>query len=159
MYRQYKDATGENATGTLDVMNEEYAQSLEGRSAKLQATLEGLFNDVFTTDMVYPAIDALTKLADAVDTLFKSVGGGPTIILGLASAFTRLFSNNIAEQINNIAMNKAVQQQRIENSQNRGALLEQLKVANPDESNQNTQAIINYAQRINTLAPNLSSGQ
>ena len=158
-YEEYVGATGSAATGTLDQMNQEYAESLAGRTQKLNTTLEGLFNDVFTTDMVYPLIDALTKLADAVDTLFKSVGGGPTIILGLASAFTRLFSNNIAEQINNAAMNKAVQQQRIENSQNRGALLEQLKVANPDESNQNTQAIINYAQRINELAPNLSSEQ
>ena len=159
MYEEYVGATGSAATGTLDQMNQEYAESLAGRTQKLNTTLEGLFNDVFTTDMVYPLIDALTKLADAVDTLFKSVGGGPTIILGLASAFTRLFSNNIAEQINNAALNKAVQQQRIENSQNRGALLEQLKVANPDESNQNTQSIINYAQRINELAPNLSSEQ
>ena len=54
MYRQYKDATGENATGTLNTMNEEYANSIAGRSAKMQASLEGLFSTVFNTDDIYP---------------------------------------------------------------------------------------------------------
>lgn len=54
MYRQYKDATGENAAGTLDTMNEEYANSIAGRSAKMQASLEGLFSTVFNTDDIYP---------------------------------------------------------------------------------------------------------
>ena len=54
MYEEYKNATGENAAGTLDMMNEEYAQSIEGRSAKLQASLEGLFSTIFNTDDIYP---------------------------------------------------------------------------------------------------------
>ena len=71
MYQEYKGATGNAAAGTLDQMNQEYAESLAGRAQKLNTTLEGLFNDVFTTDVVYPLIDALTKLADGIDTVFK----------------------------------------------------------------------------------------
>ena len=54
MYREYLGATGSSATGTLDVMNEEYADSITGRSAKLQASLEGLFSTIFNTDDIYP---------------------------------------------------------------------------------------------------------
>ena len=54
MYEEYKGATGANAAGTLDIMSEEYAQSIEGRSAKLQASLEGLFSTIFNTDDIYP---------------------------------------------------------------------------------------------------------
>ncbi len=123
MYQEYLGATGENASGTLEQMNQEYMDSLQGRMATLQATLESLFNDVFTTDMVYPLIDALTKLAEAVDTLFKSVGGGPTIILGLASAFMKLFSTNIARSINDFASNQQLAETRKSNLANvKGAL-------------------------------------
>lgn len=130
MYREYLGATGENASGTLERMNQEYMDSLQGRMATLQSTLEGLFNDVFTTDMVYPLIDALTKLAEAIDTLFKSVGGGPTIILGLASAFMKLFSTNIARSINDISSNQQIVNIRKSNLANIQGTLEQTGLNN-----------------------------
>jgi len=130
MYQEYLGATGENASGTLEQMNQEYMDSLQGRMATLQATLEGLFNDVFTTDMVYPLIDVLTKLAEAIDTLFKSVGGGPTIILGLASAFMKLFSTNIARSINDISSNQQIANIRKSNLANIQGTLEQTGLNN-----------------------------
>lgn len=54
MYEEYKGVTGSAATGTLDQMNEEFANSIEGRTAKLQASLEGLFSTIFDTDDIYP---------------------------------------------------------------------------------------------------------
>ena len=54
MYQEYKGATGSAATGTLDQMNEEYADSIAGRTAKMQASLEGLFSTIFNTDDIYP---------------------------------------------------------------------------------------------------------
>ena len=54
MYQEYKGATGSAAAGTLDQMSEEYADSIAGRSAKLQASLEGLFSTIFNTDDIYP---------------------------------------------------------------------------------------------------------
>ena len=54
MYREYLGATGSSAAGTLDQMNAEIADSIQGRSAKLQASLEGLFSTIFNTDDIYP---------------------------------------------------------------------------------------------------------
>lgn len=152
MYQEYLGATGKGASGTLEQMNQEYLESLQGRMAKLQSTLEGLFNDIFTTDMVYPLIDALTKLAEVFDLLFKSVGGGPTVILGLASAFTKLFSNSIASSINDSALNISVQKQRATNFEDRQGILAWLGSVNPNPDNAHSQAILNYAQGINNMA-------
>ena len=130
MYREYLGETGANATGTLEQMNTEYLDSLQGRMTKLQSTLEGLFNDVFTTDMVYPLIDALTGIADAIDTLFKSIGSGPNIILGLAAAFTQLFSQNIARGINDMISNQQIANIRKSNLSNVQGTLEQTGLNN-----------------------------
>ena len=54
MYQEYLGATGASASGTLEEMNAEYLDSLQGRLTKLQSTLEGLFSSIFNTDDIYP---------------------------------------------------------------------------------------------------------
>ena len=54
MYQEYLGATGASAAGTLEQMNSEYLDSLQGRLTKLQSTLEGLFSSIFNTDDIYP---------------------------------------------------------------------------------------------------------
>lgn len=105
MYQEYKEATGAKAAGTLDIMNEEKLDSWEGKVTKLQASLEGLFNDVLTTDAIYPFIDAVTDLVNVGDTLFESLGKGSTILLGIATLFGKIFNQNIARSINDTMTN------------------------------------------------------
>ena len=158
MYREYLSAS-ENAEGTLDQMNEEYLDSLEGRTAKIQASLEGIFSSIFDTDVVYPFIDAMQKFLDILQTLIDSLGGGSTIVLGLVSAFTQLFSNQIAQGINDFNINQAISKQRQENYQNSAATLDRLGAINPNPSDENSQAILNYARKINEMQPYLSQEQ
>ena len=158
MYREYLGAS-ENAEGTLDQMNEEYLDSLEGRTAKIQASLEGIFSSIFDTDVVYPFIDAMQKFLDILQTLIDSLGGGSTIVLGLVSAFTQLFSNQIAQGINDFNINQAVNKQRQENYQNSAAALNNLGVINPNPNDTNSQAILDYAKKINEMQPYLSQEQ
>ena len=158
MYREYLGYS-QNASGTLDQMQAEYADSMEGRLNKLYATFEGLVTDIVNTDTFYPLIDGLTKLAEALDTVFKAVGDGPTIILGLASALTRLFSSQIAQGINDFNINQAINRQRAENFQNSAAALNGLGVINPNPNNANSQQILTYAQKMNEMQPYLSQDQ
>ena len=108
MYQQYK-AGSEGAAGTLDVMVEKSVNSIEGKTAQLQASLEGLLMEVFNPDNFYPAIDAVKTLVETLQKLVESIGGGDQLILGLASAFTKLFSMNIARTINDINSNKQLE--------------------------------------------------
>ena len=158
MYREYLGAS-ENAEGTLDQMNEEYLDSLEGRTAKIQASLEGIFSSIFDTDVVYPFIDAMQKFLDILQTLIDSLGGGSTIILGLVSALTQLFSNQIAQGINDFNINQAISKQRQENYQNSAATLNGLGAINPNPNDENSQAILNYARKMNEMQPYLSQDQ
>ena len=159
MYQEYKGATGNAAAGTLDAMNQEYAESLAGRTQKLSTTLEGIFNNIFNTDSFYPFIDVAQKALDLIDNLTEAMGGGIPIITALTSALVNLFSKNLAQQINDTRINNAVQKQRQENYQNAPAALTQLGLANPNPEDQNSQAILNYAQELNRLSPNLSNEQ
>lgn len=100
LYDEYKGAS-ENADGTLDQMNEEFVDSLEGRMNKLQATFEGIFNSMFETDDIYPFIDALTAALDLVDNFIQSIGGGGQVLLAFGNIATKVFSKQLAENISN----------------------------------------------------------
>lgn len=100
LYDEYKGAS-ENADGTLDQMNEEFVDSLEGRMNKLQATFEGIFNSMFETDDIYPFIDALTAALDLVDNFIQSIGGGGQVLLAFGNIATKVFSKQLAENIGN----------------------------------------------------------
>ena len=106
MYEEYKGATGANAAGTLDMMNEEYAQSIEGRSAKLQASLEGLFSTIFNTDDIYPWMDAAQGAVDLLQQFFDALGGGKTVLLGISTLLGQVFNQNIARSINDTIANR-----------------------------------------------------
>lgn len=152
MYREYKGATGSAATGTLDVMSEEYADSIAGRSAKLQASLEGLFSTIFNTDDIYPWMDAAQGAVDLLQQFFDALGGGKTVLLGISSLLMQVFSKNMAQEINNAVTNRAVQQQKLANLQNSEAALTTLGLANPNSNDANSQGIINFARYINNEA-------
>ena len=125
MYQEYKGATGANAAGTLDTMNQEYVESLAGRSQKLETTLEGIFNNVFNTDSFYPFIDIAQKALDLIDNLTEAMGGGLPVLTALISGFTQLFSTNIARGINDMMSNQQIAQTRQSNLANvKGALVD-----------------------------------
>lgn len=111
LYDEYKGAS-ESADGTLDQMNEEIVDSLEGRMNKLQATFEGIFNSMFETDDIYPFIDALTLALELVDNFVQSIGGGGQVLLAFGNIATKVFSKQLAENITNTIQaytdNKAV---------------------------------------------------
>lgn len=151
MYREYKGATGSAATGTLDVMSEEYADSIAGRSAKLQASLEGLFSTIFNTDDIYPWMDAAQGAIDLLQQFFDALGGGKTVLLGISSLLMQIFSKNIAQEINNTATNAAVQHQRQINLENKQAALFNMGMANPELDNGMSNYIIDFAKQVNNM--------
>ena len=107
MYEQYKGSS-ENATGTLDTMNEKYVNSIEGKTKQFQATVEGLLTELLNPDAVYPLIDTFKGFLEVVKELVKSLGGGQTILAGVAALFTRIFSKNIAQTVNNMQSNAQI---------------------------------------------------
>ena len=115
MYKEYLGATGSPATGTLDQMSQEVADSFAGRMTKLQASLEGLFSTIFNTDDIYPWMDAAQGAVDLLQQFFDALGGGKTVLLGITSLLTQAFSQNIARGINDTIANRNLGQVRKQN--------------------------------------------
>lgn len=116
MYNEYKSAS-QNADGTLDVMNEKYVNSLEGRMNKLQATFEDTLGKFFETDDFYGFIDGLTTVIDLFNDLTDAIGGGATALTGLGAILTKTFSGSIANSIGNFVSNRRRESLKKSNAQ------------------------------------------
>lgn len=123
LYAEYKDASL-TADGEMQKMQDVYADSLEGRINKLQATLEGVFNDLFNSSDFYGMIDALTTVLDLMNQFVNAIGGGTTALIGLGAVATKVFSNNIASGLNNFISNRELDRQRKNNQFNAQNILE-----------------------------------
>lgn len=128
LYDQYKESS-ENAEGTLDVMNEKYVNSLQGKMNALQASFEGVINDVLNTDDFYGIIDVLTEVIDLFDDLIDSIGGGGQALLAFGSIATKTFSKNLAAGITNTISNVKMNKQRSDNVAYNNQMLKDLGVS------------------------------
>lgn len=144
LYEQYKTSS-ENADGTLDVMNEKYVDSLNGRLNKLQASIEGVFNSTFNTDNFYPVIDALTALVELMDNFIQSIGGGGNALLSFGSIATRVFRNQLAEKINT-GIYTFMDNQVVKNN-SKMAKRQLSAMGLKDLQNSKTQPVLDYAMK------------
>lgn len=106
MYEEYKQSAQEGKDkGTLDVMNEKYTESLQGKLNKLQASAEGIINSLFNSSDFYGFIDGLSAALDLLGDFVDSLGDAQTIMLGIASIAGKAFKGQIANGISNIMTN------------------------------------------------------
>lgn len=127
LYNQYKDAS-ENASGTLDVMNEKYINSLEGRMNKLQASAENLFDDLFDTEDFYAPVDALTQLVNLTDQFVNALGGVKGMLSSIAPIATQVFAKNIGNGISSMLYNRDLSKIQANNKNQAYAELKKLGI-------------------------------
>lgn len=127
LYNQYKGAS-ENASGTLDVMNEKYVNSLEGRMNKLQASAENLFDDLFDTEDFYAPVDALTQIVDLTDQFVNALGGVKGMLSGIAPIATQVFAKNIGNSISSMLYNRDLSKIQANNKNQAYAELKKLGI-------------------------------
>ena len=108
MYYQYLEEAENNSLGTLDEMQSEYLDSLEGKAATLQATVEKLMSSLFDQSKFTPVIGFFTDLVNLVDSLVKGIGGGIPVLTAFSGILLRTFSQNIGRSISqNLAGSRA----------------------------------------------------
>lgn len=156
LYEDYLGAS-ENATGTADQMQDIYANSMEGRLNQLQATAEGIFNDIFNTDDFYGMIDALTTVLDLTNQWVNAIGGGGVALQGLGAIATRVFSDNIAQSFNNFIQNRNVSKQQQQNRDNAANQLRQAGIRDIEAGR--NQSTIDFIEKGLTNASKMSTEQ
>ena len=105
MYTEYLSAS-RTSEGTLDVMQDEYLESLQGRISQLQASFEGLMSTLFNQDDMTGFIQALTQVVDLFQQLVESIGGGGAALQGMLAVATRMFSGSIGQNLAMMVTNR-----------------------------------------------------
>ena len=109
-YTEYLTAS-ENSAGTLDEMQSEYMESLEGKINALVASLQGALTSLFDQDSLGPMIEGLTEIVDLFTQLTEAIGGGEAALTAMSAVGLRMFSGNIGRGISNIIANRQSGQQ------------------------------------------------
>lgn len=155
MYNEYKSAS-QNADGTLDVMNEKYVNSIEGKMNKLQATFEETLGKFFEMDDFYGFIDGLTTAVDLMNQLVDAIGGGKNALLGLGAVAGKVFSTSIGRGINNFMSNRQAEKIAKQNAKNAPTLLKDMGL---DVSQPRNDDIVNFVQTGLRQQPKMSEEQ
>lgn len=155
MYNEYKSAS-QNADGTLDVMNEKYVNSLDGRMNKLQATFEETIGKFSKTDDFYGLIDGLTTSVDLMNQFIDAIGGGKNALLGLGAVAGKVFSTSIGRGINNFISNRQAEKIAKQNAKNAPTLLKDMGL---DVSQPRNDDIVNFVQTGLRQQPKMSEEQ
>ena len=142
LYNEYKNSS-ENAEDTLDVMNEKYVNSLQGRMNQLQASFEGIVLDILDTDDFYDIIGALTETINLFDDLMEAIGGSGQALTAFGAIATQVFSKNIASGITNITKNFNMRKTREDNVAQNQTLLRQMGLQEDFEMNSRSKALLN----------------
>lgn len=103
-YQKAYDST-QNASGMVDIMQEDYANSVEGRLNSLQSSIEQVMSTLFDQDSVEPVLKNITDLVNGLNDLAKAAGGLTPIITALSSLMMKAFSKQIASGLTSVKSN------------------------------------------------------
>ena len=147
LYKEYKQSAQEGKDkGTLDVMNEKYMNSLEGRLNQLQSSVEGIFNNLFNTDDFYDFLGGLSQAVDLMDQFTQSIGGGSTALTALGAIGTKIFSTQIGTGLANIANNVSGSKKEEQNAIARREMLSKIGKGEGDKLTDEQTKIVELAQ-------------
>ena len=105
---EYHEAldTSKNAMGTLQEQQEIWADSWEGASNRVKASLEGLWQHSLDSDVFIGGANALAGFVDFLDKAIESAGGLGSVLLAiggiLTNVFNRQITNMFAAGVNNV---------------------------------------------------------
>ena len=91
--------------GTLDQQASIYAESWDAATAKVRASLEGLWQNLIDDKFFIGATNALGDLIDKITALSTGLGGLPGILSLVANSLMKTFGPEIATSVNNMVDN------------------------------------------------------
>ena len=114
-------ATAEGSTGALQKQADIYAESWEAAQDRVRAAAEGVYDALINDEFFIDMLNAIEKIIGFVDHLIDNLGGLKGVLAAVGAILTKVFSDQIAQGITNMAYNinmmtesgrKKVQQQK-----------------------------------------------
>ena len=160
LYDSFKQSAQEGKDkGTLDVMNEKYVESLEGKLNKLQATFEGVLNNFFNSSDFYGFVDGLTQALELLESFVNSLGDASNLLLGIASIVGSITKQQIGTGISNFISNRQREKIEAKNEATKTQLLSQFGTNQESKLTDSQKSILNYAQKTTKLSSIMSEEQ
>lgn len=141
MYNEQLDMM-KNSTGALDEQQAIYMDSMAAKLQQLSTAAEGVVTHLFNPDDIKPGIEALTDALNLVTSLIDALGGIQPILLGIGSAASKVFSNQIGQAANNALTNFARANASRRNAQNAPEIISQLGGLGKASQHQNSAQLI-----------------
>lgn len=106
-YDFYKENVerAKNADGSLQEQADIYAESWEAARNRVRTAWEGIYANLVDDKAFIKALNIIEKLLTYFDNLIDTVGGLGGVLTTLGAILTKVFSNQIAQSISNIAYN------------------------------------------------------
>lgn len=124
MDQYYKNLnTAGNSSGTLDKQASIYAESWKAASARVQASLEEIYNKLLDDKAFIGVLNTLNGIIGVISKVIDGFGGLGGVILSIGSIASMVFEKQIANYLNQLPQKisnftAAGRQQNLENSQN-----------------------------------------
>ena len=109
--------TAQDAEGTLQTQQETRMDALDAHLKQLKAAIEDIFMSLTDTDSITGIVDGLTDVAELIDNIVDSLGGGIGIVKMLGSLALTLFSKQIGTGLNTFLNNIELAKQKTQDMQ------------------------------------------
>ena len=96
-------AIAQNAEGELDKQADIYAESWQAASNRVRAALEGIYSTLIDDEAFISVLNTIEKIVTYFDNLIDTVGGLSGVLTTLGAILTKVFSNQLAQSISNMA--------------------------------------------------------
>ena len=98
-------SSAQNADGTLQAQADIYAESWEAASNRVDASLESIYNKLLNDEFFIDVLNSIADIIEGVDNLIDRFGGLRGTLTLVGALLTKVFSNQIADTIQNIGYN------------------------------------------------------
>lgn len=97
--------TANNSTGALQEQADTYAESWEGASKRVKASLEEVYMDLLDDDFFIKITNGLADVLGLLDNFLDAMGGAKGLLSGLSSILLNIFAGSAAKGLENMVYN------------------------------------------------------
>lgn len=89
----------QNSEGALQEQADIYAESWEGASKRVKASMQSIYSDLIDDKALISGTNGLATFLEGIDKIIDAAGGLKTILLGLSTVLMRVFQKDLVNGI------------------------------------------------------------
>ncbi len=99
-YEKAYNAT-QTADGSMEQMQEDYMEGIEGKTQQMLTKIETLFTQIYNSGVIEKVVDGVGDFVDVLSNLFDNIDGGLSVVTALSAVFLKLGGKQLATGVVN----------------------------------------------------------